>query len=97
MYRCMNVLIIFVIFFFGLLGKAQEVEEDKDIVVGSEIGPCVNGFCPRAYSCFENNCFKMLKTPELMAIGPCIAGRCPHGFRCRNEANDCIPTEVALE
>uniref|UniRef100_A0A0N4ZIS8 CC domain-containing protein n=1 Tax=Parastrongyloides trichosuri TaxID=131310 RepID=A0A0N4ZIS8_PARTI len=68
-------------------GQVQNYEEFE---IGSAIGECEQGFCPRSYTCYENKCFRMLKAASLTPLGPCFDNRCPANYECQE--NKCYPS-----
>ncbi|VDM83809.1 unnamed protein product, partial [Strongylus vulgaris] len=57
------------------------------------IGPCINGQCPRGFSCIGEQCcsgynpyyppnFYQPYAPTQRCIGPCVNGQCPAGYSC---------------
>ncbi|CEF60002.1 Hypothetical protein SRAE_X000174200 [Strongyloides ratti] len=87
MIRCITILHIFLLCFIKFAYSQEQNYEEFEI--GSEIGPCEQGYCPHSYTCYENKCFRMLKAVSLTPIGPCIDNRCPSNYQCQE--NKCYP------
>ncbi|VDM37064.1 unnamed protein product [Toxocara canis] len=69
------------------------------------VGPCINGLCPKGYSCKDGSCFRAEntkagtvfrsratpKTNITNAVGPCVGDECPRGYVCVQQM--CYPDE----
>ncbi|KAI3418050.1 hypothetical protein GPALN_010639 [Globodera pallida] len=63
----------------------------RDVPQKDNIGPCVNGLCPKGYECRDDACFKVKAPPgSPKSLGPCVNNKCPDGYSCDQSEYKCF-------